>query len=313
MLFCFSPTNNHHVKLTAQGGNHLESAMNLLNKKSEEISRLETLIQELQVDNANLKAASIAWQSERATLVASAEAAKERQALAEKDVDFFRELYGTQSNFVSELQAENKELQQRAEVAEAQATTGLQGIRSTFEMRIKQLEDEVTYHKRIATFVVEQSHRTGDEEIRRRAAEYPEMERKFAEMEKQREGMEEMLEGAREMIDVFEKQLVLKDRDNEALREEKRKIQEEMDGMKREVDELRREVERLRDEGTVSGIDKQATALTNGTTATLEKVASETQVYRCLWRKDGREHCDAMFLTKEVRLSVILIQKTGLN
>ncbi|KAF9449132.1 hypothetical protein P691DRAFT_577583 [Macrolepiota fuliginosa MF-IS2] len=314
-----TPTFTSHTLTLVQDGTkqNLESAMTLLNKKSEEISRLEAIIQNLQTPNTTLGASSLLGEAEKASFLAAVESANKRAVQAEKDVNFFRDLYGTQSAFVGELQAENKDLLSRAEIAEGQVQTGLGGIRETFELRMKQLEGEVDYHKRIATFIVEQAHRTQDDEIRRRAAEHPELEQRLKEMQAE---MQARLEGAKAMIDVFEKQLTAKDRDNERLKEDKRRLEVEVEAVRKELEELRAEVERLggrvaRGDGggdevvaqvkkcTDVGADEIVNDMANDVAVVTAQehvpVLGEVQVYRCRWKKDGKEHCDAMFFTKE--------------
>lgn len=249
--------------------------MNLLNKKSEEISRLEALL--------------AASQDERTTLTTSLETAKKRQELTEKDVDFFRDQYLRASAFVSEVQSENRQLLQRVESAEAQASSGVGSVHKMFEVRVKELEDDITYHKLVSRFLIEQSQRTDAEEIRRRAAEYPEIKRK-------NEEMEGMLDGARETIDLFEKQVTTRDKQLILLNTEKVKVQAEVEELRIEVDKLR---ESARETKQVNGINPKL--VVDGKEAVLESVTGDVQVYRCLWRKSGREQCDAMFVTREVR------------
>lgn len=303
------------VDIALQDGPQLESAMSLLNKKSEEISGLENLltaaqttIQSLEVENVTLKADSIAQSNEISTLTASLKSLQDKLEYAEKNAEVFRTQYYDASRFVSEVRAENRELQERAEVAESQATTGINGIRTMFEERVKQLEADVAYHRQVTTFMMEQSRRTGDEEIRRRAAEYPEMKMKYEEMV-------EKLEGASGVIDTFERLITMREREIGELGKEKRETQERME---KQMDELRVEVEVLRRNGSLNGgANPIAAPLVNGDVNTttpplsspvvpkMENISGEIPVYRCLWRKDGKDSCDALFLTREVRSNVL--------
>ncbi|KXN92050.1 hypothetical protein AN958_10037 [Leucoagaricus sp. SymC.cos] len=283
-----SPTRPDQITLfpsqalpVSDGGNqHLEAAMNLLNKKSEEIARLESLlssaqsqIQTLETEAASRESTAIGWQEERtktleeqATLRHSIHTLQGRLDFAEKNAEVFKDQYLRASAYTADIRATNAELQERAEVAESQANTGIASIRSMYEIRIKQLEDETTYHKRVAVFLMEQAQRTQDEDIRRRAAEHPELERKIGEMEEKFGEMEGLLDGARGMIDALEKQVT-----NSVVVAEHEHATTNGDGAPEEG------------EGKVDG----------------EKVDGEIPVYRCLWRKNGTERCEAIFLTRE--------------
>lgn len=321
--------------------------MNLLNKKSEEISRLEGLLaatqttaQSLQVENATLKSLYDARENQASILSESLESLEAKISYAENNAEIFRRQYLEASRYASEVLAENSKLQERSEVAESQVSSAVDGIRTMFERRVQELEKEAAYHKQLATFVMEQTKRTEDEEIRKRAAEYPELEMRYKELESR-------LEGAGGMIDTLERLITMRDKDVADLRKERR---EEKERMEREMETLREEVEELRRSGyivhgehhrlptptrTWGGIDAlpvtemepKSTALrdlravtstlANGDMAISPEPEMETEsprprenapgdivVYRCLWRKDGSDRCDAMFLTREVRFII---------
>jgi hypothetical protein len=293
----------------------LDSAMNLLNKKSEEIARLENLLAAARSTIQTLEAATTngsamvggSWKEETTklleenkTLQASLKATQDRLAWSEKNADVFRDQYLRVSSFVTDLRQTNAELQERAEVAESQAQSGIASVRTMFEMRVKELEEEALHQRRVTTFLIEQGQRTQDEDIRRRAAEHPELERRYAELEEKNSDLEGMLDGARGMIDTFEKLVTLRDRENESLTAENRRMKE-MNQLSKESD-----VGRSENRDAVRAEEAATASVTNGAatevmSAKQEKMGGDIQVYRCLWRKNGTEHCDAIFLTQEVR------------
>ena len=148
------------------------------------------------------------------------------------------------SALVDELRRDKVVLEERVEVAESQVREGVQAVKALFESRVERLEEEVVYHKRVATFCVEQSCRTQDEEMRRRAAEYVEVEGRCG-------VLEERVQGAREMMDRLERLVTERDRENEVLRAEGRRMQEEIERLRvdgrvkeEEIERLKRGVER---------------------------------------------------------------------
>ncbi|CAK5274131.1 unnamed protein product [Mycena citricolor] len=124
----------------------------------------ESLIAERQ-----LKDAAIA---ERDTL-------QSKLADAEKQVELFREYYGKASEFGSEKSKENKALQEQLTMAESAKTQGVALVRATFEKRIEQLQTDANSWRNQADFLRQQAIRTNDDGLRRRAAEYPELHRRY--------------------------------------------------------------------------------------------------------------------------------------
>jgi len=201
--------------------------MHLLNKKSEEIIRLEHLITSLSTDKHALQT--------------SLEAQHHQIAFAEKNANVFREEYLRVSALVDELRRDKAVLEERVEVAEGQVREGVQAVKALFESRVERLEEEVVYHKCMTTFCVEQSRRTQDEEMRRRAAECVEVEGRCR-------VLEERVEGAREMMDRLERLVTQRDRENEVLRVEGRVKQEEIERLRVEGRVKEEEIERLKKE-----------------------------------------------------------------
>ncbi|KAF8066607.1 hypothetical protein FPV67DRAFT_1397658, partial [Lyophyllum atratum] len=93
---------------------------------------------------------------------------------AVKETDFFREQYAKASGFVTSVREENNELEKQAQIAKDQAMTGVEMIKATFTARVKTLEEDIKAWRQIATFMMEKDVRTNDD-IRRRAAEEPEL------------------------------------------------------------------------------------------------------------------------------------------
>ncbi|KAJ3575404.1 hypothetical protein NP233_g1108 [Leucocoprinus birnbaumii] len=189
----------HDVNVNDQ---HLDSAMNLLNKKSEEITRLESLlanarsvIEGFETETTNRIEEKSKLIEENTSLQQTLQTLRSRAEFAEKSAEIFREQYARVSGYAEDLQSENKELSERAEIAENQANNGLAGIKMMYEMRVKKLQEEAEYQKSVTLFLIEQGKRTQDEEIRRRAGEYPELERQCEELRDELRKAEEMLDG----------------------------------------------------------------------------------------------------------------------
>lgn len=189
-------------------GSQLAAALELLHKKSEEISELraqvvalrmrstddeETLMHK-QAGNGALHGregadylatgvqtdrddeAHTAWNSERTrwaeekvALQREAEALRGEKARALADVDFFREQYQRASAFASTTRAENEELSARATLVESQVVNGVALVRATFEARVTKLESEVRKYKALSEMLTERARRT-DDNVRFQAA-----------------------------------------------------------------------------------------------------------------------------------------------
>ena len=133
-----------------------------------------TLEQDLAEARAQLALQTESWENERATLNLNIETANRGKVSAEQDRDFFREQYTIASGFVSSVRDENTELEKQIKIATEQAHSGVSLIKTTFELRTKSLEEDVRAWRRIAEFLMDKDHRTNDD-IRRRAAEEPEL------------------------------------------------------------------------------------------------------------------------------------------
>lgn len=112
----------------------------------------------------------------------AAKSAKSAAALAEKDKNEFRDLYMRAEARISEVKDENAELEKRIEIAEKQISEGVELIRKTMEAQIQKMEVDRNKWRDMAMFVMEKDMRTNDE-VRRRAGEQPELEKKCKELE----------------------------------------------------------------------------------------------------------------------------------
>jgi hypothetical protein len=213
-----STQSQSHDALPHESSNsQLAAALDLLHKKSEEISELraqvvllrlrstdgEAKLMHEQASNGALHGrkavdylatgvqtdrddgAYAAWNSERSrwaeeklTLQGEAEALRGEKARALADVDFFREQYQRASAFASSTRSENEELSDRAALAESQAVNGVALVRATLEARVAKLEAEVQKYKALSEMLTERARRT-DDNVRYRASRALELERDY--------------------------------------------------------------------------------------------------------------------------------------
>ena len=295
--------------------------MHLLNTKSEEISRLENqlsaeqrrnkdileqlsalqvhlteptnaapsatkaLEQELAEARAQFALQTASWEVDRAALILDIETATRGKISAEKDRDFFREQYAKASGFVSSVREENAELEKRIKIATDQTQTGVSLIKTTFELRMKLLETDVRAWRRVAEFLMEKDRRTNDD-IRRRAAEEPELRARCDRQECALEGASQRL--LQVEVDLKEKQKVL-------LEEQVfgKKWQEVTVKLNLELNEAMTKLEKI---GKVGISDDGESAQPDG----------HEFVYRCQWRPDDlNEACEAVFLNNSVCIQVL--------
>ncbi|KAG6860120.1 hypothetical protein C0995_015500 [Termitomyces sp. Mi166 len=186
-----------------------------------------------------------------------------RKDSAEKDREFFREHYLQASGFVTSVREENAELQKEAQIAREQASTGVEAVKATYVVRVKALEDDARTFKRLALFMMEKDIRTNDD-IRRRAAEEPELRARCEELSK----------------------------DLRHLRNEIVDLQEEVDDKDIKIQEL---------EQQLKSCQRQATVLNADLTKVKSLQEGEDKVYQCGWRvdDDGNVPCGQVFATYE--------------
>lgn len=210
---------SHNPSPDASLGSQLAAALDLLHKKSEEISELRASLRrritddhsklvhtqankslngkegkdyravEVQTDrdpgdDAALIAERARWAQEKAVLQGELDTSRGDKARALADVDFFRDQYQRASAFASTTRTENEELSARATLAESQAVNGVAMVRATFEARVAKLEAEVRKYKALSEMLTERARRT-DDQVRCCAALKPELERELRELRRQ--------------------------------------------------------------------------------------------------------------------------------
>lgn len=144
-------------------------------KMQEEKAALEAENEKRVVDiGAQLEAERATWEAQRAELMGQVEVLIKEKKQAEQDREFIREQYASASAYVTAIREENVDLEQRMKIAEGQAKSGVELIKATYELRLKTLENDVRMGRRLTTFMLDKDSRTNDE-IRRRAAEEPEL------------------------------------------------------------------------------------------------------------------------------------------
>ncbi|KAF8325474.1 hypothetical protein F5887DRAFT_1188124 [Amanita rubescens] len=179
-----------------------------------------------------------------------------------KDIDFFREQYARASGFVTSTREENKELEKRAKIAEDQAKSGVAMIKATYENKVKELERHMEKWQTMATFLIQKDYRTENDQLRRRAAEHPELKAKCWSLE------------ANVSFLTSEISQLGKDRD---------RMESELDYWKQEAERVSAELNNSRVE-----MERFIQASTSG-----------EMVYRCLWRTDENKPCDEVVQTIE--------------
>ncbi|KAM6494626.1 hypothetical protein JOM56_009249 [Amanita muscaria] len=214
---------------------------------------------EWQAELASLKAE---WEVERASLTALAETTAKAKEDAIKESNFFREQYGRASAFVTSVRDENVELEKRAKIAEDQAKSGVAMVKVTFESRIKELEQHVEKWQMMATFLIQKDQRTDNDELRRRAAEEPELRERC-------KTQEEDIFALNSEIIQLEDELKLRDKLVEDWKQDADRLAEQLNDCKAEVDRLTR------------------------------AAAENEMVYRCLWRLETDKPCEEVFPSAE--------------
>lgn len=282
--------------------------MNLLNIKSNEIARLEQLLaealrknrdltteyvtienalveaqlreqdprlgHELEETRSTLTAEREKWATDRQKQSAELETAKtlvaeetRKKLAAEERATLFETHYHQATAFVTSVREENAALEKRAQIAEGQAQTGVASAKVFFEKRTKDLEADLVLWKNTTRFVLEKDSRTNDE-VRRRAAEAPELEARC-------DRLEEKLETLYDRISELEEEVSNKTDELDSVIAQK-------DGWSIEANRLNKALLEM--------------------TAKYEDLAREHNlVYRCEWRiNNDQDSCDAIFLTTEV-------------
>lgn len=317
---------------------HLGAAMAILNAKSLEIAKLDSMLvaeqaktealsievnalhvalvtassgprpreSDLELELAEAREAvtqeKAAWATERNSILASIEELKRAKQNVQNDCDFFRDQYGQASAFVTSVRKENVELEERTRTAEEQTKTGVELVRATFVQRVQWLEDDARMWRATAQHLIEMDKRTKGEELRKRAGEAPELRKKCAVLEEKNEVLSERLE-------ELEDELEAKVREEE---EAKRLLTAQLLHARNE-DELTRqaELETWRNETLRLNVEL------NEMNAELERMKADAgsgklavgaqanpsdheMVYRCQWRPEGsNDACEGLFLSIE--------------
>lgn len=284
--------------------------MALLNVKSLEIESLHALLAKEREDRQGLVQEKADWVVERSVLVASIEELKRSIQSAQGDRDFFREQYGQASAFVSSVRKENVELEERARTAEEQAKTGVEIVKATFVQRVQWLEDDARTWRTTAQYLIEMDKRTKGEELRKRAAEAPELRKKCNDLEEKNEVLGERLYELEEELDrkvqeeeakrMSEEQLQQAKMEDEVLGQvELKNWRNETLRLNLALNEMKAELDRLKADA--------------GTGKATDSLSDHEMVYRCQWRsEESNDACEGLFLSVEVCLNVILISSSDL-
>lgn len=316
----------------------LNSALALLNRKSEEIAFLKASAAEyekarldvydriasLQTENEGMKKA-MADQSltneikavyedklkalteafdamviERDSLVAEVSLLKGARDDAVKDADLFRELYGKASSFVDETKKENVTLAERIVLLESQLKNGLRLIRSQNEAQVSKLTDELERCHLQLRVLKDKDQRT-DDTVRRRAAREAELQPRITEL------LEEIDETRQEVSAVVRNrnQLLVRNREIE---EDLEKARSQAAAAHEENLGLRIEIARYvaRERLTIKTFKQTSNGLEDGDSDSQVSSDSE-EVFVCSWVTEGDEkQCGKHFASKMVRFLICL-------
>ncbi|KAF8960771.1 hypothetical protein BDZ97DRAFT_1281923 [Flammula alnicola] len=218
------------------------------------------------------------WETEKAQLVEKVESANRGKADAEKDREFFREQYAKASGYVSSVRDENKDLEKRVKIAEDQTQSGLSLVKATFELRVKTLEDDLKAWRKMAEFLIEKDRRSNNDDIRRRAAEEPELR---AQCERQAIALAQ----GEEHLNALEAELEEKTHAWNDSEVELQRWRNETTRLHVELNEAMTKLDRIGRGGDYD--DESADMSGNG----------HEFVYSCKWRTDHNESCREVFST----------------
>ena len=231
----------------------------------------QQLAQQLKEVEAAHEQDKAAWDAERTSFAAAAEAAAKAKESALKDVEFFRAQYARASGYVTSTREENQELEKRAKIAEEQARSGVAMIKATYQNKVTELERHMEKWQTMATFLIQKDHRTDNDQLRQRAAEHPELKAKCQSLE--------------EGINFLSAEISQLEKDRDSLAGELEHWKQEADRSSAELNHSRAEMERFIQASSASG----------------------EMVYRCLWRTEENKPCDEVVQTIEVRICLLRI------
>ncbi|KAJ7489162.1 hypothetical protein FB451DRAFT_1223924, partial [Mycena latifolia] len=184
-------------------------------------ARLKRTEELLATERASLAAAL----QSKASAEAERDAARRDQKDAEQQRDVFREYYAKASQFADEKASENKELDKRVKIAEETTREGLATMKATFELREVTLKSETRDWRNQANFLREQAIRTNDPELRRRAAEHPEIVARYSRLVDDNDDLKYRLQFSQDDLRV-------KQDDIDRLQERLMETEEKLDGLK---------------------------------------------------------------------------------
>ncbi|KAG2004813.1 hypothetical protein CC2G_003331 [Coprinopsis cinerea AmutBmut pab1-1] len=189
---------------------------------------------ELDSTKSAYEADRIKWEEEKFRLELELKRAMERKDLADRDCASFREQYMKAYAATSELQSEKKDLQKELEIAKKQTVEGVAAIRAMFDGRLKDLKKDRDKWQRVAEFIMEKDKRTNDD-IRRRAAEEPEVRRRYQKykekaviLEQERDNLHAVLEERDGEIEALEGSLADERTENVKLHESVKELREQV-------------------------------------------------------------------------------------
>ncbi|KAH6909770.1 hypothetical protein BKA70DRAFT_175746 [Coprinopsis sp. MPI-PUGE-AT-0042] len=195
-------------------------------------ARLETDLLQLKVqhdsDLERLKnehaAERATWAEEKYQLEIAVQSAGDRKALAERDCERFRDEYMRASGTVGQLRAEKHDLEKELGIAQAQAKSGVLAVRALFEGRVEDLTKQRDSWQRTAEFIIEKDRRTNDD-IRKRAAEEPELRAKYQRYRIRSRELEVKVEDGDEEIRILREEVNREKQENERLRQALRALE----------------------------------------------------------------------------------------
>lgn len=273
--------------------------------------RADVFLQQSQVgeaklseDNSNLQAHTDALKARVTCLEEELARERSKYKVTEEHFERIRVLYGEETGRSSVLRDAKKSLNKELDIAQKQTSEGVQAVRAMLEKRLKDMEDDRNRWRKAAEFIMEKDTRTNDE-IRKRAAEEPELRAKFH-------------------------QVKLKYATLRNTMEEKEEKYEEQEQELQELQEMREEVARLRQqlaEGRVDSTSPTPVSMANGRSLlelhsqssdhgsrsseeghlelqtqapAAESYDDDDLVYRCQWRLEDDKFCNAVFPTTSV-------------
>ncbi|KAJ6482538.1 hypothetical protein C8R45DRAFT_304147 [Mycena sanguinolenta] len=173
------------------------------------------------------RASTAAALQSKAAAEAERDSARRELAAAEHDRNVFQECYQRASQFTDETGRANKELEKRVKIAEEQTKEGVALLRATFELREQALKSEIRDWRNQAVFLREQAVRTNDDDLRKRAAEHPELVARYSQLLTERETLEEK-------ADFFEEDLRVKQDEIDRLEQQLSESNDELANLKAE-------------------------------------------------------------------------------